>query len=378
MQANRDEAVKCLNIARRALRDGDKGKAKRFAEKAGRLGGAAVADQVASVLGEIESAPKENGASSSRQNGTSERENLRRRESARASPAPSSREAEDQGTPEQRALVKRINGCKDYYSILGISDKTCDEDVIKRSYKKLALKLHPDKCRVRGAEEAFKAVSRSFSCLSDPQKRRSYDRYGSEQPGFPSSSGGGGGSRGFYRANTQEIDPEELFNMFFGGSPVFGHTHFHRAGGMGGAGFRSRGPRARAGGGTQDPSAGFNLGAIIQLLPILFLVLFTLLGNSPSEPVYSLHMQGKYNARETTAMRGVDFYVKSHAKFNREYPHGTYARRRVDVSVESDYKQYLENECWRERIRYRSGSTGNKKKAAVMKSCTKLEEIYKL
>ena len=83
MQANRDEAVKCLNIARRALRDGDKGKAKRFAEKAGRLGGAAVADQVASVLGEIESAPKENGASSSRQNGTSERENLRRRESAK-------------------------------------------------------------------------------------------------------------------------------------------------------------------------------------------------------------------------------------------------------------------------------------------------------
>ena len=115
-----------------------------------------------------------------------------------------------------------------------------------------------------------------------------------------------------------------------------------------------------------------------QLLPILFLLLFTLLGNSPSEPVYSLHMQGKYNARETTAMRGVDFYVKSHTKFNREYPHGTYARRRVDVSVESDYKQYLENECWRERIRYRSGSTGNKKKAAVMKSCTKLEEIYNI
>ena len=88
-----------------------------------------------------------------------------------------------QGTPEQRSLVKRINGCENYYDILGISDKQCSEDAIKRSYKKLALKLHPDKCRVRGAEDAFKAVSRAFSCLSDPSKRRSYDRFGSEQPG---------------------------------------------------------------------------------------------------------------------------------------------------------------------------------------------------
>ena len=93
-----------------------------------------------------------------------------------------------QGTPEQRALVKRINGCEDYYAILGISDKSCSEDTIKRSYKKLALKLHPDKCKVRGAEDAFKAVSRAFSCLSDPQKRRSYDRFGSEQPGTFSAS----------------------------------------------------------------------------------------------------------------------------------------------------------------------------------------------
>ena len=62
-------------------------------------------------------------------------------------------------------------------------------------------------------------------------------------------------------------------------------------------------------------------------------------------------MQGVYNARETTAMRGIDYYVKSHTKFAREYPKGTYARRRVDVAVEKDMRQYLENECWREMLR---------------------------
>ena len=157
--------------------------------------------------------------------------------------------------------------------------------------------------------------------------------------------------------------------MFFGGSP-FGHTtHFHTA-----RGFHQR-RRRPSQGGAQDVT--FNLGAIMQLLPVLFLVLFTLIGNSPSDPVYSLHMQGKYNARETTTMRGIDFYVKSHSKFDREYPKGTYARRRVDVAVEKDYRQFLENECWRERMRYRGGAAGRNRDAkVVMKSCTKISEIW--
>lgn len=370
MEANKEQATKCLNIARRSLREGDAAKARRFAEKAGRLGGAAVGDQVAALLREIETGggPSSNGAAARGSSGASKgTEELRRRRNERASSS-AQREEEDKGTPEQRSLVKRINGCENYYDILGISDKQCSEDAIKRSYKKLALKLHPDKCRVRGAEDAFKAVSRAFSCLSDPSKRRSYDRFGSEQPGF-GSGGGGGAPSGFYRHNAQDIDPEELFNMFFGGSP-FGHTtHFHTA-----RGFHQR-RRRPSQGGAQDVT--FNLGAIMQLLPVLFLVLFTLIGNSPSDPVYSLHMQGKYNARETTTMRGIDFYVKSHSKFDREYPKGTYARRRVDVAVEKDYRQFLENECWRERMRYRGGAAGRNRDAkVVMKSCTKLSEIW--
>ena len=246
---------------------------------------------------------------------------------------------------------------------MGIQDKKCSEDVIKRSYKKLALKLHPDKCKVNGAEDAFKAVSRSFSCLSDPQKRKSYDMFGSEQPSMGGGGGGGGGAHHFYRGGTQEIDPEELFNMFFGGSPMFNHM-YTRTGG------RHR-QRSSNRGGNGEP-ASFNVSAIIQLLPVLFLIIFTLFGSSSNDPVYSLRISGKYNARETTSMRGIDYYVKSHSNFAREYPEGTYARRRVDTAVERDYRQHLENECWRERLR-RNQVGGHRVK---MKSCTELRDIW--
>ena len=187
---------------------------------------------------------------------------------------------------------------------MGIDDKTCSDDQIKRAYKKLALKLHPDKCRCNGAEDAFKAVSRAFSCLSDTQKRRTYDRYGSEDAGgFGGMGGGGGGGGGFYRTHhAQEIDPEELFNMFFGGSPVFGNMYTR------GPSSRQRRANASAharGSSSDQGGGGFNLAAIIQLLPVVFLVVFTLFGNSPQDPVYSLDMVGKYNARETTSMKGI-------------------------------------------------------------------------
>jgi len=373
MQANKDEAVKCLNIARRALREGNADKARRFCDKAKRLGGDTLADQVALVIREIEAASKASkGGDGATTSGTSSAkgaaDDLRRRSKRSAG---SSSSSADSGTPEQRALVKRINGCKDYYQILGIDDKTCSDDQIKRAYKKLALKLHPDKCRCNGAEDAFKAVSRAFSCLSDTQKRRTYDRYGSEDAGgFGGMGGGGGGGGGFYRTHhAQEIDPEELFNMFFGGSPVFGNMYTR------GPSSRQRRANASAharGSSSDQGGGGFNLAAIIQLLPVVFLVVFTLFGNSPQDPVYSLDMVGKYNARETTSMKGIDFYVKSHGAFSREYPKGTYARRRVDVAVERDYRQYLENECWRERIRKNSSGRSSVK----MKSCTKLQEIW--
>lgn len=61
-------------------------------------------------------------------------------------------------SPAQQEMIARIRRCKgDYYKVLGV-DRSADEDEIKKAYRKLALKLHPDKCQAPGAEEAFKGV----------------------------------------------------------------------------------------------------------------------------------------------------------------------------------------------------------------------------
>ena len=65
-------------------------------------------------------------------------------------------------------------GKSDYYAILGISRNATDED-LKRSYKKLAIKFHPDKNHAPQASEAFKKVGAAYACLTDPEKRRYYD-----------------------------------------------------------------------------------------------------------------------------------------------------------------------------------------------------------
>ncbi|EED94489.1 predicted protein, partial [Thalassiosira pseudonana CCMP1335] len=68
-----------------------------------------------------------------------------------------------------------------HYRVLGI-EASADEAAIKKAYRKLALKLHPDKNSAPHSDEAFKAVGLAYATLSDSQKRAIYDRYGDEDP----------------------------------------------------------------------------------------------------------------------------------------------------------------------------------------------------
>jgi len=104
--------------------------------------------------------------------------------------------------------IHRIHNVDDYYQILGCS-KGASEDELKKAYRKLAMKLHPDKCKQDGADEAFKKVGNAFACLSDADKRAHYDRWGAEQPAGSRGPGGAG-----FRT---DIDAEEMFRAFFGG-----------------------------------------------------------------------------------------------------------------------------------------------------------------
>lgn len=106
---------------------------------------------------------------------------------------------------------------KDYYKILGLTRNASDEE-IKKAYKKLALKYHPDKNKSSDAEERFKEVAEAYEVLSDKQKRTVYDQYGSEglRPGAGNSSGSDGRPSNFSGFTYTFHDPRETFSQFFG------------------------------------------------------------------------------------------------------------------------------------------------------------------
>jgi len=119
---------------------------------------------------------------------------------------------------------------KDYYKILGIQ-KGATEDEIKKAYRKMALKYHPDKNKSAGAEEKFKEIAEAYEVLSDKKKRDIFDKFGEEGlSGRGGGSGGGGGTQNF--SYNFQTDPRETFAQFFGTSNPF--ESFFNMPGMGG------------------------------------------------------------------------------------------------------------------------------------------------
>ncbi len=148
---------------------------------------------------------------------------------------------------------------QDYYQVLGVAESATVEE-IKKTYRKLALKFHPDKNPGnKEAEEKFKRISEAYYVLSDEKKRAEYDAYrrGGYGPGGPGQGGGGGfqGAQGF--------NYEDLMNMFRGGGRhgssreyagfgAFDDILGDLLGGAGGAGggrthyYTTQGPEGRA------------------------------------------------------------------------------------------------------------------------------------
>ncbi|XP_030764992.1 dnaJ protein homolog 1-like [Sitophilus oryzae] len=112
---------------------------------------------------------------------------------------------------------------KDYYSILNIPHNATDDD-IKKAYRKLALKYHPDKNKAPNAEEKFKDIAEAYEVLSDKRKRDIYDQYGEDGLKGRAATGGGGGGGVFQNGTTFYTfhgDPRATFAQFFGGTNPF-------------------------------------------------------------------------------------------------------------------------------------------------------------
>lgn len=117
------------------------------------------------------------------------------------------------GLTDQDKECLKITKQKDYYEILNVG-KSADEAEIKKSYKKLAIKFHPDKNQSKYAEEAFKKISQAFQCLKDPEKRQKYDTFGSEEEIREQQ---------FQFQNARDmndIDPFDLFDIILNGGNI--------------------------------------------------------------------------------------------------------------------------------------------------------------
>jgi DnaJ family protein B protein 12 len=191
LQVNKEQAEKCRDIGVVALRQGDTEKAKKFLSKSLQLyplpGVEALLSQANSSSSTTENRPNHESSSTAAGNSSSNNSNgasnaSSTRPAAAASSTTRTGECGREYTTEQVKIVERVLTAKQggrgaHYRVLNISE-SATEAQIKTAYRKLSLKVHPDKNAAPQASEAFKAVGLAYATLSDTQKRHIYDRYG--------------------------------------------------------------------------------------------------------------------------------------------------------------------------------------------------------
>ncbi|AWU73748.1 hypothetical protein CAS74_001555 [Pichia kudriavzevii] len=310
-------------------------------------------------------------------------------------------------TPEQAKLVDEILSIQrtDYYRVLKV-DKSASDVEIKKSYRKLAIKLHPDKNKHPKASEAFKVIAKAFEVLGDESKRKLYDMTGTDPDSRSAgASGGGAGHPGAHFNNFQGFGGgfpgfqggfqpgpgmggglnEDLLNMLFGmgglGNNGFSFT-------FGGNGFPNNGfyysnqpgmnarRRAAQNANAQRQGQGARRGAagreqaqwtqyIVQFLPLLIIlfsiIINSLTGDSSSNynnarqfhgrvPKYGFEKGAGLDVERTTPNHNINYYISEKTLNNFQ------GRKNADTElagldkyVEGQYINELSQTCQREK-----------------------------
>ncbi|KAF4707075.1 hypothetical protein FOZ62_028719, partial [Perkinsus olseni] len=374
--ANRDEAKRCREKGVEALRSGDRDKCVRFLEKSLRMYEdpdtqsllQKVREGKDTTTSDAETSSKSSEASKATTASGGTPDGLRHRKADELAGKARTNKDGKSYTDEQNRLVQRVLRTEDYYQILGVDRNGNSTDVdatVKKAYRKLALKLHPDKNGAPGAEEAFKKVSKAFQCLSDEAKRRSYDQTGRDPEQSASASGRAGRADDFMTA-------QDIFDAFFGvprqNSPFYAQHAQHQQ--------QYRPQRASF--------------SFLQFLPLIMLLLVTLLANfnadnsySHQRPKFSFNPTKSYTVQESTNDMHIKYYVPpSHSA---KYPAGSSEQQRFETTVETSYVNNLLADCdFEERTmvrniqlakRHRSVEQLEQAKNTPRPSCDKLNRL---
>ncbi|KAH9314189.1 hypothetical protein KI387_022816 [Taxus chinensis] len=335
MESNKDEALRCINISRRAYEEGDMIRAQRFFRKAKRLYPDLKVDNLQMALTK-DTGNKTTGNGHGTESvcrGMSEEDNVGNVSSENNNNC-GCRLRNSSGTIEFSEVVRHIGNTKDYYEILGL-ERDCSQTEVRKAFRKLSLKVHPDKNKLPGAEEAFKVVSTAFNCLSDPELRKKYDGQSlDEAHNFSYDQYTGQYKpRGF---SDETCEPSETFTNFFSRmnkkNTRFQRSHFFRTS-------RASGDVTAA---TVDRARILHFVGLIQLLAIVMLVLVNLMPNA--KPSFSMRRDALYQYECLTNHHGVSFFVKN-SDFEQRYRPGSYIRKTIDDLVERDYKEILAHNC---------------------------------
>lgn len=213
-------------------------------------------------------------------------------------------------TQEHEQLSQNLLNKTDYYSILNIP-KTASQDDIKKAYRKLVIKFHPDKNKAPSAEDAFRHLQKAYECLTDDSRKAYYDDTGADADMNYHMD------QGF----SKEIFLAIIFN-FFGGS-IFSPDHYIH---------RKYNP--------EFVSGQQNFGIKVKIVPILiFIMLIWFSGFGPVEAEYSFVPSPNFSSGHVTENLKIPYFLAKTA--NNTDGH----LKVLETKIEENYMSLLNKQC---------------------------------